>query len=360
MSSKGLIMQPDDSQFNLALYDYDLPREMIAQQAAEPRDSARLMVLHRETGKIEHRVFNEIGDYLSAGDLLALNNTKVFPARTFGSRHTGGKVEVFFLRGAEDGTWEAMVRCGGSPRPGEFLSLEGDKLSIRLLKKMPNGHWRVSLPRGTDLHKKLASVGRMPLPPYIKRDKTQPPDAHDRDRYQTVYAKETGAVAAPTAGLHFTESLLRDLEDAGVRTAEVTLHVGAGTFQPIKEDDIRRHKMHEEYYVIGPDAAQRIGEVKASGGRIVAAGTTACRTLEAAARRPEGFGPAEAWTDLYLTPSSTFKMTDVLLTNFHLPRSTLLVLVAAFAGRESILAAYEEAKRQDYRFYSYGDAMIIL
>jgi len=350
----------EESQYALSLYAYDLPRERIAQRPADPRDSSRLMVLCRDTGDIRHAVFHEIGEFLREGDLLVLNNTRVFPARTFGTRHTGGKVEVLFLRDLGDGRWEAMVRCGGSPRPGEFLTLEAGRLSVRLLKKTEGGHWTVSVPRGTDLLEQLNTVGRMPVPPYIKRDRNRPPDASDRERYQTVYASETGAVAAPTAGLHFTDALLRALCEKNIRTVEITLHVGVGTFEPIKAQDIRRHRMHQEFYSIGESAASEIIATRQAGGRIVPVGTTACRSLEAAAAGPAGFGPAEGWTDLYITPPYAFQMTDALLTNFHLPRSTLLVLVAAFAGRERLLAAYEEAKRKDYRFYSYGDAMLIL
>lgn len=352
-------MKRETSEYDLSLYEYDLPRERIAQRPAEPRDSSRLMVLDRRTGAIRHDVFSQIGEFLREGDVLVLNNTKVFPARTFGTRHTGGKVEVFFLRDLGEGRWETLVRCGGTPRPGEFLMIEDNSISVRLLERTPGGHWIVSIPRGTNLFDTLAAIGRMPLPPYIKRDRNRPPDAADRERYQTVYAARTGAVAAPTAGLHFTETLLRKLEKK-IRTAELTLHVGAGTFEPIKEQDIRRHRMHEEFYAIPAEAASTITQARQAGGRIVSVGTTTCRALEAAATRPEGFGHAEDWTALYITPPHAFQMTDVLITNFHLPRSSLLVLVAAFAGRETILAAYEEAKQEGYRFYSYGDAMLIL
>ena len=353
--------EPIDPQYDLSQYTYDLPHEMIAQVPAEPRDSSRLMVLQRETGEIEHTVFREIGRFLDRGDLLVLNNTRVFPARTFGTRHTGGKVEVFFLRDLGKGKWEAMVRCHGHPRPGEFLLIGEGRLSIRLLKKDKAGHWIVSLPKGINFFNLLQDVGRMPLPPYIKRgDESHPLDSLDRERYQTVYAKKTGAVAAPTAGLHFTDTILQSLEGKGVGITEITLHVGAGTFLPIKEPDIRHHHMYEEFYSISAGAAARITEVKRKGGRVVGVGTTTCRTLEAASIPADNFGPNEGWTDLYICPPYRFQMTDALLTNFHLPGSTLLVLVAAFAGRERVMAAYEEAKRESYRFYSYGDAMLIV
>ena len=348
-----------DPQYDRSLYAYDLPSEMIAQTPSEPRDSSKLMVLQRETGEIEHAIFRQVGDFLRKGDLLVLNDTKVFPARTFGSRHTGGHVEALFLRDLGRGKWEAMVRCNGNPRPGEFLMLADGRLSVRLLRTDGGGVWTVSLPRNVDLLGLLEGAGRMPLPPYIKRGRDGSLDALDRERYQTVYARHAGAVAAPTAGLHFTDALLGELEAGGIGRTEVTLHVGAGTFQPVKEQDIRRHRMHEEFYSIGSHAVARINEARKAGGRIVAIGTTACRTLEAAAA-PDGLRAREGWTDLYIYPPYEFRMTDALLTNFHLPGSTLLLLVAAFAGRERILAAYEEAKRKGYRFYSYGDAMLIV
>ena len=360
----------DDAQYDLSRYDYHLPPEMIAQAPAEPRDSSRLMVLHRLRpasragagggAEAQHAVFRDIGKFLRHGDLLVLNNTRVFPARTLGSRSSGGKVEVFFLRDLGEGLWEALVRCHGKPKGGEYLELEEGRLTVKLGQKTESGHWTVVVPRTRDLVETLQEVGRAPLPPYIRRDRDRVLEALDRERYQTVYAKKTGAVAAPTAGLHFTDALLRELRAAGIGAAEITLHVGAGTFQPLKDSDIRRHRMHEEFCFIGDEAAALISEARRSGGRIVAVGTTACRALETAMASPKGFGPYEGWTNLYIHPPYAFRVTDALLTNFHLPRSSLLLLVAAFAGRERILAAYEEAKRKGYGFYSYGDAMLIL
>ncbi len=344
----------------LSDYDYALPAERIAQRPAEPRDSARLLILSRETGRIEHAVFREIGRFLRRGDLLVVNNTRVFPARTLGRRATGGAIEVFFLREESPGRWHALVRCHGKPRNGEHVELEDGRLTVKLGQKSADGSWIVGIPRGLDLLKTLGQVGRMPLPPYVARDANDTRADEDRDWYQTVYARETGAVAAPTAGLHFTPDLLAALDTEGIGRVEVTLHVGAGTFQPVKEEDIRRHTMHAEYYSIGPEAAARILETRRGGGRIVAVGTTACRTLETAAQAEGGFAAGSGWTRLYVYPPWTFRMTDALLTNFHLPRSTLLMLVSALAGRERILAAYEEARREGYRFYSYGDAMLIL
>jgi len=352
-------MNDTTSEYALTSYDYTLPKERIAQQPATPRDSARLMVLHRATGEIEHAVFREIGRFLRSGDLLVLNDTRVFPARTLGLRSTGGKVEVLFLQELDAGTWECLLRCHGRVRPGEQLQLEDNRLAIRMGERMPNGHWRAVLPRGVDLLERLAEIGRVPLPPYIERAPDHQRDAEDRDRYQTVYAHEAGAVAAPTAGLHFTEGLLGELEAQGIRTTRITLHVGVGTFQPIRNDDIRRHQMHAEAYTISEASAEAVRAAKAEGRRVIAVGTTACRALEASAASPDGFAARSGWTRIYIYPSYTFRIVDALLTNFHLPRSTLLALVAAFAGRERILSAYETAVREGYRFYSYGDAMLI-
>jgi S-adenosylmethionine:tRNA ribosyltransferase-isomerase len=346
--------------FTLSAFDYTLPPEQIAQTPADPRDHARLLTLSRATGAMEHAVFRELGRFLRPGDLLVVNNTRVFPARTLGFRATGGAIEVFFLRDLGGGRWQALIRCHGKPKNGEYVELEDGKLSVKLGEKTDDGSWVIGVPRGTDLLKTLAEVGRMPLPPYIGRGKDRAHEPEDRDGYQTVFARETGAVAAPTAGLHFTAALLDALQAQGIGRAEITLHVGPGTFQPVKEEDIRRHKMHEEYYSISPEAAARILETRRAGGRIVAVGTTACRALETAALADAGFAPGSGWTRLYVYPPWTFRMTDALITNFHLPKSTLLMLVSALAGRERVLAAYAEAQRLGYRFYSYGDAMLIL
>ena len=353
-------MAAEESQYDISRYDYKLPPEMIAQRPVEPRDASRLMVVHRADGRIEHAVFRDLGRFLRAGDLLVLNDTRVFPARTIGTRSTGGKVEVFFLRELGQGLWEAMIRAHGKPKSGEYLQLEDGRLVVKLAEKTPTGQWTVLVPRQVDLVKTLQEVGRTPLPPYVRRSEGRSLEALDRERYQTVYARQTGAVAAPTAGLHFTEALLQALRERGIGTAEITLHVGLGTFQPIKVGDVRRHRMHAEFFSIGAEAAARIAEAKRAGGRAIAVGTTSCRALETAAASPQGFGPFQGESRLYVYPPYTFKMTDALLTNFHLPRSTLLLLAAAFAGRERILGAYEEAKRQGYRFYSYGDAMLII
>jgi len=349
----------DGGGFDLSLFDYDLPREMIAQMPVEPRDSARLMVLDRQTGAIRHAIFRDLPEFLEPGDLLVINDTRVFPARTLGRRSTGGRVEVLFIRQIAPGKWEALVHCHGVPKPGEQLMLEDDALAIRLIERVHAGRWIVSLPRGVDLLERLEAIGRVPLPPYIRRDPDRQREPMDRERYQTVYAREPGAIAAPTAGLHFTERLMSALEVKGVRVARITLHVGVGTFQAIRVQDIRKHRMEREYYRIPASTAALITEAKAAGRRVVCVGTTTCRALESAADEA-GLRPSEGWTDLYIYPPYRFRVVDALITNFHLPRSTLLVMVSAFAGRERILSAYEVAKREGYRFYSYGDAMLIL
>jgi S-adenosylmethionine:tRNA ribosyltransferase-isomerase len=345
--------------FDTFAYDYDLPREQIAQHPAVPRDSARLLVLDRATGRLAHAVFRDIGRFLRAGDLLVVNNTRVFPARTVGERHTGGKVEVFFLREVAANQWEVLVRCGGNPRPGEFILLEDERLSVRLLERTREGHWRVSLKPGVNLLETLDKLGRVPLPPYIKRPAEHQRDAADRARYQTVYARSVGAVAAPTAGLHFTTELLDRLRGQGVETAQVTLHVGPGTFRPITSKDVREHRIHAEYYEIAEAAAEAVNRARQDGRRVIAVGTTTCRALESAAEEGR-LRSIAGRTDLFIHPPYTFGLVDGMVTNFHLPRSSLLVMIAAFAGRERVLRAYESARAEGYRFYSYGDAMLIL
>ena len=334
-------------------YDYDLPAERIAQRPAEPRDAARLLVLDRRCSTLQHRIFREIGHFLRPGDVLVLNDTRVLPARLRGVRFTGGKVEALFVGELEPGQWEVMLRAGGNPRPGEVIELAEGRLPIRLLTRTGAG-WRVSVPRRADVRAVLAEHGEAPLPPYIRPAPGEEP--FHRERYQTVYAREEGAVAAPTAGLHFTPELLDALRAQGVRVATLTLHVGPGTFVPVREHDVRRHRMHAEFYRIPPETADLLRAARSGGGRIVAVGTTACRVLESCGDPPTAH---EGWTDLFILPGHPFRHTDALITNFHLPRTTLLMLVAAFAGRERILAAYREAVREGYRFFSYGDAMLI-
>lgn len=336
-------------------FDYDLPPEYIAQSPAEPRDSARLMVLDRATGAITHAVFRDLGRFLQPGDLLVVNRTRVIPARLFARKvPTGGKVELLLLRREGPGVWQAMVR-GRGLRPGVRLQVEGGP-QAEIVTQLDGPLRRIRFAAPLD-DRQLDAVGHVPLPPYIHRPLENP------ERYQTVYAREPGSAAAPTAGLHFTPQLIASLQAQGIGFAEVTLHVGLDTFAPVKEDDPTQHRIHTEWCRVPPETAQRIREARAAGGRIVAVGTTAVRTLETAARHAapeEIIAPFEGDTDLFILPGFTFRVVDALITNFHLPRSTLLMLVSAFAGRETILQAYEIAKREGYRFFSFGDAMLIL
>jgi len=344
----------------VADFDYDLPRELIAQHPLPQRDLSRMMVLHRASRRIEHRRFRDLPEYLEPGDLLVLNDTRVIPARLVGTRDTGGRVEILLIRPEEE-AWRAMLRSRGRLRPGEPLSLEGGALICQFLERLPDGEALVAFDMPSEeLLARLEEVGRAPLPPYIKRPRDHDPDAlADKERYQTVYARRPGAVAAPTAGLHFTERLLAALEARGIRRTTVTLHVGPGTFKPVRTERVEDHQMHSERFELPEAAARAVEEARRADRRVVAVGTTSTRVLEAVGRAGE-LSPRAGWTDLFIYPGFEFRLTDALVTNFHLPRSTLLMLVAAFAGREFILEAYEEAKRLRYRFYSYGDAMLIL
>ena len=351
----------------IADFDYDLPPELIAQTPIEPRDGSRLLVLHRETGAIEHRVFREIGVYLRAGDLLVANRSRVIPARLRGVKEgSGGQVELLLLAVRGDlgsDCWEALVRPGRRIHAGQRL-IFGGALSAEVLDRTPTGGRIVRLSAADgDVAGAVARVGSVPLPPYIHTPLA------DAERYQTVYAREPGSAAAPTAGLHFTPELLAALEDAGVGTTFVTLHIGLDTFRPIAEENLDTHAMHSEAIELGAESAARINATRAAGGRVVAVGTTAVRTLEAVASLTAEHGeapdaalvePYAGRTALFIRPGHRFRAVDAMLTNFHLPRSTLLVLVSAFAGRELILRAYAEAVRERYRFYSFGDAMLIL
>ncbi len=352
-------------------YDYHLPAERIAQTPIEPRDHARMMVLDRKTGQIEHKRITDIVDYLRPGDLLVLNDTRVIPARLLGRKQSGGRAEVFLLRPRQDGRWEALVR-GKNLTPGKQVIIEGEsgQQAIAAIEEDLGGPKRVvSFDRNLD--DILDEIGHIPLPPYIHETLADP------ERYQTIYGYKEGAVAAPTAGLHFTGDLLMELRSRGVQFAYVTLHVGLGTFQPVKEENALQHEMHSEWMEMTNTTARLINDTRLAGGRIVAVGTTSVRVLETAAKIPLGLKPDEpapphlvcgwktvgAWTgetNLFITPGHHFRATDVMLTNFHLPKSTLLMLAAAFAGRETILRAYEEAVREQYRFFSFGDAMLIL
>jgi S-adenosylmethionine:tRNA ribosyltransferase-isomerase len=348
-------------------FDYELPPELIAQTPVEPRDSSRLLVVHRDTGQLEHRIFRDIGDYLRPGDLLVANRSRVIPARLRGMKAgTGGAVEVLLLSVRADvgpDCWEALVRPGRRIHEGQRLAFGDGALFAEVLQRTPSGGRviRFEAPGG-NVPAALAAIGTVPLPPYIHTP------LQDPERYQTVYANVPGSAAAPTAGLHFTPELLARLQEQGVGMAYVTLHIGLDTFRPIEEADIAQHQIHSEEIELDEATAERINATRAAGGCIVAAGTTALRVLEsaaaqAAAQRPEDprtVVPFRGRTGIYIMPGHRFRAVDVLVTNFHLPRSTLIVLVSAFAGRELILRAYEEAVRQRYRFYSFGDAMLLL
>lgn len=339
------------------LFDYELPPDRIAQRPASPRDASRLLVLRRRDGRIEHRTFREIGEFLRPGDVLVVNDARVLPARLLGRRtRTGGRWEGLFLR-ETDGVWELLTRTRGKPAPGETVELDRVDWGLELLARQDSGTWIARPTRSGPTLELLEQAGRTPLPPYIRAGVDEP---EDRERYQTVFAASPGAVAAPTAGLHFTPELLERLQESGVGLERVTLHVGPGTFQPVAVADADQHRMHSEWCRVEEAAAQRIAEARRRGGRVVAVGTTVVRTLESAVLangRLAGYGGS---TDLFIRPPFEFQAVDAMATNFHLPRSTLLMLVSAFAGRSRVLDAYREAIREGYRFYSYGDAMLIL
>jgi len=348
----------------LSDFDYRLPPEQIAQEPARPRDAARLLVLDRRAGSLAHHRFRNLPDILQAGDLLVLNDTRVIPAAFTARRAGGARIEGCFLKVVEGGVWEVLLRGRGRIKQGETLALVAPDgkthAEIRLLERREGGLWRVGPPGDADALTLLRRIGQAPLPPYIRRQ--GPDDPRRRDDladYQTVYARRDGAVAAPTAGLHFTPQVLDRLAEKGIERTSVTLHVGLGTFQPIRCERLADHRMHAEYFEISEASAAAIHRARVSKSRIVAVGTTTVRALESAAEGREG-RPAQGWTALFICPPYEFRTVDALITNFHLPRTTLLALVCAFAGRERTLAAYEEAKRTGYRFYSYGDAMLIL
>lgn len=335
-------------------FSYDLPKSLIAQDPLEDRSASRLMVLDRVSGKTERRQFSDIAAYLHPGDCLVINNTKVIPARLFGSREdTGGKIELLLLKRKKDDIWEVLVRPGKKARVGARLCFGDGILMGEVLEVVEGGNRLIQFAYQGIFEEILDQLGQMPLPPYITHQ------LKDKGRYQTVYAKYDGSAAAPTAGLHFTPELLAQIQGMGVHIAEVTLHVGLGTFRPVKETDILKHHMHEEYFEIGEEAADLINRVKANGGRVVAVGTTSTRTLESAVDEAGHLQAKCGWTDIFIYPGYRFRMIDSLITNFHLPESTLLMLVSAFAGREQVLAAYDEAVKEQYRFFSFGDAMLI-
>lgn len=334
---------------------FDLPQELIAQDPLEDRSSSRLLVLDKNTGELSHHIFRDIIDYLHPGDCLVLNNTKVIPARLLGEREgTGGHVEVLLLKRKEADVWETLVKPGKKCKPGQRLSFGDGLLKAEVLETVEEGNRLIRFEYEGIFEEVLDKLGEMPLPPYITHK------LKDKNRYQTVYAKYEGSAAAPTAGLHFTEELFQKLEEKGVLVANVTLHVGLGTFRPVKVDDVSKHHMHTEFYQVTKEEADRINKAKQAGGRIVCVGTTSCRTIESAADENGVLKPGQGDTDIFIYPGYSFKMMDVLITNFHLPESTLLMLVSALAGKEQVMRVYEEAVRERYRFFSFGDAMIIL
>ena len=335
-------------------FDYELPEELIAQVPIEKRDESRLMVLDKNKKTIEHKQFKSIIDYLKPGDCLVRNNTKVIPARLYGKKDTGANVEFVLLNQIEEDTWESIVRPGNKLKPGAKVIFGDGLLEAIILDVMEGGTRKVEFKYDGIFNEILDKIGLMPLPPYIHES------LKENDRYQTVYAKYNGSAAAPTAGLHFTPELLKQIEDKGVKIANVTLHVGIGTFRPVKEENIEEHKMHTEHFYIKQEDVDKINETKKSGGRVIAVGTTSCRVLETIADENTGLvKEIEADTGIYIYPGYKFKCIDGLITNFHLPKSTLLMLVSAFADREFILKAYNEAVRNKYRFFSFGDAMFI-
>ena len=334
---------------------YDLPKELIAQDPLEDRSSSRLLVLHRKSGRVEHRVFTDIVEYLKPGDCLVRNNTKVIPARLYGTRvDTGATIELLLLKRMENDVWETLVKPGKKARQGVVISFGDGILTGEIIDVKEDGNRLIQFRYEGIFEEILDQLGQMPLPPYITHT------LKDKNRYQTVYAKYEGSAAAPTAGLHFTEELFQNLEEKGVLVANVTLHVGLGTFRPVKVDDVSKHHMHTEFYQVTKEEADRINKAKQAGGRIVCVGTTSCRTIESAADENGVLKPGQGDTDIFIYPGYSFKMMDVLITNFHLPESTLLMLVSALAGKEQVMRVYEEAVRERYRFFSFGDAMIIL
>lgn len=334
---------------------YDLPEELIAQDPLEERSSSRLLVLDKESGRISHHIFREITDYLEPGDCLVINDTKVIPARLIGEKEgSGAKIEILLLKRKEDRIWETLVRPGKKAKVGAKICFGGGLLVGEVVGIAEEGNRLIQFTYEGIFEEILDRLGQMPLPPYITHQ------LEDKNRYQTVYAKNTGSAAAPTAGLHFTPELLSKIEEKGIQIAEVTLHVGLGTFRPVKADEITDHHMHSEFYQIDEAAADKINHAKEQGHRVICVGTTSCRTIESAADEAGYVKAGSGWTDIFIYPGYRFKTLDALITNFHLPESTLIMLVSALAGRENVLAAYEEAVKEKYRFFSFGDAMFVV
>ena len=334
---------------------YDLPEELIAQDPLEDRTASRLLVLDRQTGAVEHKIFSDVIDYLNKRDCLVINNTRVIPARLIGEKEgTGGKVEVLLLKRRANDVWETLVKPGKKLKPGAKITFGDGRLRAEVLEVVEEGNRLVKFYYEGIFEEILDSLGEMPLPPYITHK------LEDKEMYQTVYAKFDGSAAAPTAGLHFTKELLNKIEEKGIKIASITLHVGLGTFRPVKVDDVNNHHMHTEWYEVNAEAADIINETKRNGGRVICVGTTSCRTIESVADENGYMKAKTGETDIFIYPGYKFKVMDGLITNFHLPESTLVMLVSAFAGKENVLAAYETAVKERYRFFSFGDAMILI
>lgn len=339
---------------NVKDFYFDLPQELIAQDPLEDRSASRLLVLDKETGEVTHRHFRDIKEYLKPGDCLVINDTKVIPARLLGTKKdTGAKIEVLLLKRREDDIWETLVKPGKKARPGAELEFGEGLLKATVVEVADEGNRLIRFHYDGIFEEILDQLGQMPLPPYITHQ------LKDKNRYQTVYAKHQGSAAAPTAGLHFTKELLTEIKELGVEIAHVTLHVGLGTFRPVKTENVLDHHMHSEFYMVEESEAQKVNKAKESGGRIICVGTTSCRTIESAAGEDGLLKAGSGWTEIFIYPGYQFKLLDCLITNFHLPESTLVMLVSALAGREWVLSAYGEAVKERYRFFSFGDAMLI-
>lgn len=333
---------------------FDLPQELIAQDPLEDRSASRLLVLDKETGATEHRIFRDIVEYLKPGDCLVINDTKVIPARLFGvKKDTGAKIELLLLKRRENDIWETLVKPGKKAKPGTVIDFGEGLLTGTILETVDDGNRLIQFQYEGIFEEILDQLGQMPLPPYITHQ------LKDKNRYQTVYAVHEGSAAAPTAGLHFTKELLNQIEQMGVKIAHVTLHVGLGTFRPVKVENVLDHHMHSEFYMVEESEAKKVNDTKAAGGRVICVGTTSCRTVESASTEDGILKAGSGWTEIFIYPGYQFKILDALITNFHLPESTLVMLVSALAGREHILNAYEEAIKERYRFFSFGDAMFI-
>lgn len=335
-------------------FDFELPEALIAQTPIEDRTASRLMVLNKKSGEVEHRIFKDVIEYLNPGDCLVLNNTRVIPARLFGIRETGAAVEFLLLKRIDEKKWETLVKPGRKARIGDRFTFGDGILKAEIVDYGDEGARIIAFEYEGIFETLLDQLGTMPLPPYIYAQ------LEDRERYQTVFSKHPGSAAAPTAGLHFTEELLQKIEDKGIRIAYITLHVGLGTFRPVKVDNVLEHKMHAEYYEISEETANTINDVKRKGGRVITVGTTSTRTLEGASLSTGKVEACSGWTDIFIYPGYTFKVIDGMITNFHLPESTLIMLVSALAGKEHVMNAYHTAVKESYRFFSFGDAMLVI